>query len=109
MAGQEDVIGSPGTDARPLVECEAESARCACEPLAQGTPPRLTGFWRVCEDDVCSCRGARCLSTHLMFGIRPVEADQGSQCFVRFLLHGCSPKGWYRGAKGQASLWSAKA
>ena len=93
MDGKEDeeVLFSQGKDDRPLVECEAESDRCACEPLAQDTHPRLNGFWRVFEDRGLSCRGAGRLEANIMCGIGPVEADEGRKCFGGFWLHVCSP------------------
>jgi hypothetical protein len=89
MDGQEHqtVIRAQGGDHGTFVAFEADGDRLACEPLAQGTSPRLNGCWCVCEAAVLSWCGARCLSAHLMFGIRPVEADKNSACFVRFVLH----------------------
>lgn len=90
----EEVVFAQGTDDGPLVEFEADGDWFACEPLAQGTHPCLNGFWRVLEDEVLSCCGARRLSAHIMCGISPVEADKGRKFFVRFLLHECSPSVW---------------
>jgi hypothetical protein len=44
-----------------------------------------------------------------VFGIRPVEANKGRKCFEGWWLHGCSPRMWYSGAKGQAGVRSATA
>jgi hypothetical protein len=79
-------IRAQGGDKGPFGACEADGDRFACEPLAQGPPPRLNGFWRVCEDEVLSLCGARGLYAHIMLGISPVEADKGSQCCVCFFM-----------------------
>src|SRR5512132_2477099 len=99
----EEVVCAQGTDDGPRVAFEAEGDWFACEPLAQGTHPGLKGCWRVLADEVLSCCGARRLSAHIMCGISPVEADKGRKCFVRFLLHECSPRVWYSGVQGHAS------
>jgi hypothetical protein len=90
----EDVVCAQGTDDGPLVECEADGEWLAGEPLAHGSHPGLHGCWRVLEDAVLSCCGARRLSAHSMCGISPVEADKGRTCLVRFWLHEGSPRVW---------------
>jgi len=55
------VIRAQGGANGTFVEFETDGDRFACEPLAQGTSPRLNGFWCVCEAAVLSLGGARCL------------------------------------------------
>ena len=75
------------SDKRAFVECTAEGNRLAVAPRAQRAAPRVDGLWRVCEDKAGSFRGASSLSAHVMVGIGPVEADEGSTCLVRELVH----------------------
>jgi hypothetical protein len=55
------VLRAPGGDHGTFVAFETDGDRFACEPLAQGTSPRLNGFWGVGEAAVLSLGGARCL------------------------------------------------
>ena len=45
-------------DERAVVAYEPHSARVACEPLLEGTGPRVTGLWCVVEVTALSGIGA---------------------------------------------------
>jgi hypothetical protein len=82
--GKEDqkVVRAQGGDQGPFVAFEADSHGLAVEPRAQRADPRLDGLGRVLEREALACGGARSLETHIMFGIRPVEAHKGSKFSV---------------------------
>jgi len=105
----EEVIFAQGKDDGAFVALEADGDRFSLASLLQGTYPRLNGFWCMVETAVLSLLGARNLSANIVFGIGPVEADAGRKGFVGFVLHMGSPSVWCSGAKGHASLCSAKA
>jgi len=54
----EEVVFTEGIDERAFVEFEAHSDRASCEPLLEGTCPRVDGLWCVVELTVLSGIGA---------------------------------------------------
>jgi hypothetical protein len=53
------------------------------EPLAQGVRPRVDGVWLGCKDAACALLRARCLQADIVFGIGPVDADEGRKLLRR--------------------------
>jgi hypothetical protein len=78
----EEVIRAQGGDKRALLKFEADGARLALEPLAQGANPCIDGFWRGLDDGVLAFVRAGGLSAEIVFGIGPIAAEVGG----KFLL-----------------------
>ncbi len=53
------------------------------ESRAQGAHPLIAGVWLVFEDTELTCPGASGLQADMVFGISPVEADEGRKLFYR--------------------------
>ncbi len=79
----EEVILAQGVNDGAFVELEANGDGLPFEPLAQGVHPRVDGFWRVLEAAELACLGASRLHTDVVFGIRPVDADEGCKLICR--------------------------
>jgi len=72
-----------GRDDRPLIEFEADSNRLPLEPRTQGAHPRIDRVWLVVEDTALTFLRACRLQADIVFGIRPVDADEGGELLRR--------------------------
>jgi hypothetical protein len=78
-----EVILAQRRDEGALIEFKTEGNRLAGEPRAQGAHPRIDGVWLVFEDAALACRGARHVQTNIVFGISPVDTDEGCKLIPR--------------------------
>jgi len=111
MDGQEheDISVAPCRHAGPFLAFQAHRDRVSVAARAQGLDPRGDGFRagrEAQERTPCSPSG---VSAAIVCGIRPIEADKRSQCFLGSTCHGCPPGGCESGTKGQAGVRAAKA
>ena len=82
------VIRAQGGDQGPFVEFEADGHGLAVEPRAQRADPRVDGLGRVLELEALTFCGASGLEADIMFGIRPVDAQQRQQ-MLRVIRASC--------------------
>ena len=76
------VIRAPGGDQGAFVEFETDGYGLAGAPRAQRGDPHVDGLGGVLELKALTFCGASSLKTNIMFGIRPVDPNKGSKCFV---------------------------
>jgi len=79
----EEVILTHRRDDGTLVELETDGNGLPLEPRAPGAHPRLDGVWLVFEDAERTFLGASCLQADFVFGISPVNADEGRKLVRR--------------------------
>jgi hypothetical protein len=79
----EAIIWAPCRHHGPFLEFQAHRDRASLEARAQGLDPRVDGFRAVVEAQertLCSASG---LSADIVFGIGPIEPDNGGKFFLR--------------------------
>ena len=89
--------------------CQTHRDGLSVAARAEGLDPGVHRCRAMCQAQKrpgCSASG---LEADLVVRRSPVEANTGRTCFGCLWLHGCSPRVWSSGAKGQACLRSAKA
>jgi hypothetical protein len=64
-----------------LVEFETDGNGLLLESYAQGAHPLINGVWLVFEDTELTFLRAGCLQADSVFGISPVDADEGRKLF----------------------------
>jgi hypothetical protein len=79
----EAVILPQRGDEGALVEFETDGNGLLLESRAPGARPRSAGVWLVFEDTELTCLGASGLQADMVFGISPVDADEGRKLFDR--------------------------
>ena len=79
----EEVILSQRRDEGPLIEFEADGNRLPFEPCTQGAHPLVDGVRLVFEDAELAFLGACRLQADIVFGIGPVDADEGRKLIRR--------------------------
>jgi hypothetical protein len=75
----------------PFIEFQAYGNRLTVEPRAQTLDPRVDRVRSVIEAQKLPVRRAGGLSTDIVFGIRPVEADKRRKFLCRYTLHVSPP------------------
>jgi hypothetical protein len=70
-----------------LIEFQTHGHRLTVKPRAQALDPRVDRLRAVVEAQKLPVRRATGLSTDIVFGIGPVEANQGRKCFGWLWLH----------------------
>jgi hypothetical protein len=93
----------------PCREFQAHRDGLSMESCAEGLDPGVKRFRTLCKAQKLPLCGASGLEADIVCRIRPVEANKGRTYFGYVLLHMCSLRVWYRGAKGHAGVRSAKA
>jgi hypothetical protein len=87
----EAVILPQRGDEGALVEFETEGHGWLLESRAQGAHPRIDGVWLVFEDPELTCLRASGLLADVVFGLSPVDADEGRKRFYRETRQGSPP------------------
>ena len=88
----EEIIVAQGGHNGPLLEFKAHGNGLAVEPRTQGVDPRIDGFRTVLEASKLSSGSAGGLDADIVFGIRPVEANERGKFLLRHMLHVSSPR-----------------
>jgi hypothetical protein len=87
------VVLLQGIDERALGKLEAHGNGLPLEALSQCTRPRLDGIGAVGYDAGLSPSGVGGLQADLVFGIGPIDADEGGEVVAcRLRLHEAPPK-----------------
>ena len=88
----EEIILAQGGHNGPLLEFKTHGNGLAVEPRTQGLDPRSDCFRTMLEAPKLSSRSAGGLDADIVFGIRPVEADERGKFLLRHMLHVSSPR-----------------
>jgi hypothetical protein len=78
----------------PFLAFQAHGKRRTVEPRTQALDPRVDHLRSVVEAQQLPVRRAAGLSTDIVFGIRPVEADTRRKCLCRYALHVSPRRVW---------------
>ena len=70
-------------DEGAFVEFETDGYGLLLEARAPGAHPRINGVWLVGEDTQLTCLRASGLQADMVWGLSPVEADEGRKRFCR--------------------------
>jgi hypothetical protein len=93
----------------PWMAFQAHGKRLPVAPRTQAVAPRVEHLRAVVEAQQRPVRSAAGLSTDIVCGLRPVEADTRRTCLCRYTLHVSPRRVWESGQKGQACWRSTQA
>ena len=105
----EESIFAQGGNPGPLLELKTHGNGLAVEPRTPSLAPPIDRFRPVLEAPKLSSLSAGGLEADIVLGIRPIATNERGTFLLRPMLHVSSPRGCEGGAKGHASLRSAKA
>ena len=71
-----------GVDERTCVEFKAHRDGAACEPLLEGTCPRVDGLWFVVELTAFAGGRVNGVSADVVLSSSPINAHKGRKCFL---------------------------
>ena len=78
----EECILTQGVDERTFVEFKAHRDGAACEPLLEGTCPRVDGLWFVVELTAFAGGRVNGVSADVVLSSSPINAHKGRKCFL---------------------------
>jgi hypothetical protein len=88
----EEVVFAERIDEGPFVEFQAHGDRLALEAALQIECPGFDGLWAMRDDGGFGNVGVGAEQADVVFGIGPVDADEGGEPIVDRIIHFLSPK-----------------